>query len=185
MNHQLRNKLPAGMPATFVYALEDDPAPFNASVIRGRIINAVNAGPFVVNYAGHGAPRVWSSLQIMRYTPNSPATNDVINFTNSGGNLSLFLMLTCLNGFFADITDDSIAEGVMKLPTGGSPTTWASTGSTTPNIQEEMALVFFDLLGQGTYTRLGDATHAAKLNATSPEVPLTWAIIGDPALKIK
>ncbi len=185
MNHQLRNKLPAGMPATFVYALEDDPAPFNASVIRGRIINAVNAGPFVVNYAGHGAPRVWSSLQIMRYTPNSPATNDVINFTNSGGNLSLFLMLTCLNGFFADISDDSIAEGVMKLPTGGSPTTWASTGSTTPNIQEEMALVFFDLLGQGTYTRLGDATHAAKLSATSPEVPLTWAIIGDPALKIK
>jgi hypothetical protein len=185
MNHQLRNKLPVSMPATFVYALEDDPAPFNASVIRGRIINAVNAGPFLVNYAGHGAPRVWSSLQIMRYTPNSPATNDVINFTNSGGNLSLFLMLTCLNGFFVDLSDDSIAEGVMKLPTGGSPTTWSSTGSTTPNIQEEMALVFFDLLGQGTYTRLGDATHAAKLSATSPEVPLTWAIIGDPALKIK
>ncbi len=183
MNHQLRNELPAAMPATFVYALENPP--FNATDIRTKIINGVNAGPFLVNYAGHGAPRVWSSLQIMRYTPNAPATNDVINFTNSGSNLSIFLMLTCLNGFFADLSDDSIAEGVMKLPTGGSPTTWASTGSTTPNIQEEMALVFFDLLGQGTYTRLGDATHAAKLNATSPEVPLTWAIIGDPSLKIK
>jgi len=181
MNHLLRDELPAGMPATFVNAPDsNDPA-----VVRAQIVAGVNAGPFIVNYAGHGSTRVWSSRQLLRFTPNAPATNDLLGFNNSGSNLSLFLMLTCLNGYFVDPSDDSIAEGVVRLPTGGAPTSWASTGSTFPNIQQEMALVFFDLVGQGTYTRLGDATHAAKLNATSPEVPLTWAIIGDPALKIK
>jgi hypothetical protein len=182
MSHRLRDELPAAMPVTFVNAPDEG----NPAVIRQQIITAVNAGPLFANYAGHGSTRVWSSRQFLRFTPNAPATNDLLGLTNSAGDkLSVFLMLTCLNGYFVDPTDDSIAEGVVRISNGGAPTSWASTGSTTPNIQEEMADVFFQLLGQGTYQRLGDATHAAKLSATSPEVPLTWAIIGDPALKIK
>jgi hypothetical protein len=48
-----------------------------------------------------------------------------------------------------------------------------------------MATRFFHILGQGTYSRLGDAIKDSKQNAPNQEVPLTWVLLGDPALKIK
>jgi hypothetical protein len=180
MNHRLRLELPPEMPATFIFVGDNTPA-----VIRALIISDVNAGPFLVNYAGHGSTRVWSTKQVLRFTPGAPATNDLLGMNNGNDHLSIFLMLTCLNGFFADVSDDSLAEGLVKLPTGGAPTVWASSGSTTPDFQDAMATRFFHLLGQGTYDRLGDATHAAKLEPLSTDVSLTWTILGDPSLKIK
>jgi hypothetical protein len=181
MNHRLCGELPPTTNCIFVNVLENS----NIAVVRQHVIDEVNLGPFLTNYAGHGSTRVWSSKQLLRFTPSAPATNDLLAIHNANDKLSLILMLTCLNGFFVDTTDDSMAEGFLKLQTGGAPTTWASTGSTTPNIQEDMAAIFFHLLALGTHERLGDATREAKLSATSPEVPLTWEILGDPALKIR
>jgi hypothetical protein len=174
VNQNLRGELPPEMPVVFINR-GDDP---DITVIRARIITDINNGRFLVNYSGHGSTGVWSSSQMLRII-------DIPLMTNSGNKLSLFLMLTCLNGFFVDPSVDWMAEALVKAPNGGAVVSWASTGSTTPDIQEIMATRFFHILGQGTHNRLGDAIKESKENAPSMDVPLTWVLIGDPALKIK
>jgi hypothetical protein len=48
-----------------------------------------------------------------------------------------------------------------------------------------MATRFFHVLGLGTHARLGDAIKEAKQNAPDQDVPLTWALLGDPASRVK
>ncbi len=174
VNRSLRDELPKGTPVLFI-DLQIDTI---INDIRAQIIDGINGGRFIVNYTGHGAPGVWSSKQIFRMS-------DVPLLTNANDKLSMFFMLTCLNGYFVDPSNDWLAEALLKHPTGGAAVVWASTGSTTPDIQEIMATKFFHLLGQGTHARLGDAIKESKLNAPNPEIPLTWALFGDPALHIK
>jgi len=173
VNQNLRDELPPEMPAVFITRQDD----LDVAVVRAHIIAEINNGRFLVNYTGHGGTGVWSSSQMLRIS-------DIPLMTNTGSNLSLFLMLTCLNGFFVDPSVDWMAEALVKSP-NAAVVSWASTGSTTPDIQEVMATRFFHVLGQGTHTRLGDAIRESKLNAPTQDVPLTWVLIGDPALKIK
>ncbi len=189
-NRLLRAELPAPTPVAFIDFLETSDIP----TIRNQIVDDINAnnGRFIINYAGHGSIRVWSTSQIFRQVvvpqpppPNPPILSEVQRLTNSGNKTSLFLMLTCLNGYFTDLSQDNLAEALVKAPNGGAPTSWASTGETTANIQETMATRFFHIVGLGTHQRLGDAIRESKQNAPDPDVPRTWALIGDPALKIK
>jgi hypothetical protein len=174
VNRRLRDELPPSTPILYVDLLEDP----SINVIRTRIRDGVNGGRFIVNYTGHGAPGIWSTAQMLRII-------DVPAFTNNNGNLSLFTVFNCLNGVFTDPSIDWLSEILLKSPNGAASAVWSSTGSTTPDFQEIMSVRFYDTLGQGTYTRLGDGIRDAKLVTPSHDVTLTWVLLGDPALHIK
>lgn len=174
VNRLLAEELPKGTPVEYV----DRPENPDVTIVRTRLISEINEGYFIVNYTGHGSPALWSSSQMLRIT-------DVPQMVNSGDKLSMFFMLTCLNGSFTDPVNDWLAEAILKSPVGGAPVVWSSTGSTTPDIQQIMATRFFDLLGQGTHQRLGDAIRESKLEAPNPDIPLTWALFGDPSMNMK
>ena len=101
-------------------------------------------------------------------------------------NLSIYTMLTCLNGYFASTTNISLGEKLLFATNGGSAASWASTGTTTPDVQELMATRFYTQIGAGNITRLGDLILDAKTVVPGGrDVRLSWVLLGDPMLKVK
>lgn len=137
----------------------------------------MNSGKYVVNWAGHGLTGTWGSADFFNLFMAPQLTN-----TN---NLSIFTMLTCNNGQFQNTFNESLAEALLKA-NGGAVAAWASSGKTTPDVQEFMALRFYQQIGLGNITRLGDLIRDAKLNVTgATDARLTFLLIGDPMLKVR
>ena len=170
MSDRLRAKLPATMPATKVYR-------FSANA-QTTLINEMNTGKYIVNYSGHGTTGAWVS-------PSFFSNGNVPQLTNAN-NQSIFTMLTCLNGYFLNLTNVSLAESLVEATNGGAVAAWASTGLTTADIQELMATRFYDQLSMGNITRMGDLIRDAKTAIPGgSDVRLSWALIGDPMLKVR
>jgi len=173
---------PPGVPVTmlphgFPPPNQNDPDP-NAHT---RLMSALNAGPYIVNYAGHGTAGIWDSSSFF-------STSDVAALTNAP-NWSIYTMLTCLNGYFIRPrpTDDSIAEALLKAPNGGAVASWASSTDTTPDLQLLMGDRFYDMTANGDIPRLGDLVVDAKSFSLPPQtdVGFSWVLLADPALKVK
>jgi Peptidase family C25 len=82
--------------------------------------------------------------------------------------------------------NDSLSEMLIKYNNGGASMVWASTGLTTPDVQLVMASRFFNQIGAGSITRAGDLVKDAKTMVPGGlDVRLSWALIGDPMLKVR
>ena len=171
MSQRLSNQLPAGTPATFV---SDQDA--NA---QSTLITQMNSGKFLVNFSGHGALGSWVG-------PGFFSLNQVPQLTNID-HPSVFTMLTCLNGYFVlPNGGQSLAEYLLNWTGGGAAASWASSGTTTPDIQEIMATRFYQKVGAGQIQRLGDLIVDAKTVVPGGrDVRLSWVLIGDPMLKVR
>jgi len=147
-----------------------------------EIRNAVNTpgGKYILNYTGHGALAFWSRETFFD-------VDHVPDLTNASHPL-LVTSLTCLNGYFmADQPSNiSFAEAMLISNTGGSVGVWASTGKTTPDVQEIMAKRFYLKIGEGNIQRIGDLINDAKAQVPAGvDVRLSWALLGDPMLKVR
>ena len=95
-------------------------------------------------------------------------------------------MLTCYNGLFIRPNADSLSERLQNSPTGGSVVSWASTTETTPDVQSVMAERFYEQLGLGNITRIGDLVRDAKIVVPGgSNVRFSWVLLGDPMLKVR
>ena len=98
-------------------------------------------------------------------------------------------MLTCLNGYFIGyngLNDDSIGELLLRTPNGGGPASWASTGLTTADVQMTMGRRFIQQIGLGNIPRMGDLIRDAKfVIPAGADVRFSWALFGDPMLKVR
>jgi len=170
MSYLLRNELPPSMPANFIDR--------GTAGSQALLIDDLNTGKYLVNYSGHGSAGVWASSTFF-------SLNNVSQLTNTT-NQSLFIMLTCLNGYFLRPINDSLSEGLLKSDSGGAVATWASTGLTTPDIQLIMGQRFYRQLSDGQIPRMGDLIKDAK-NVLPPnaDVRLSWVLLGDPMLKVR
>jgi len=136
-------------------------------------------GKYVVNYSGHGSVVAWTGSAFF--------SNNQVSQLNNADDLSIFTMLTCLNGYFVDPAGNGLAETLMHRVGGGAVATWSSTGETTPDVQEILATKFYNELGNvPELDRMGDLVRSAKTAVqSSPDVRLSWTLLGDPALKVK
>ena len=166
----VKGLLPAGVIAQEVFRgrMDDQAA-------RQQILAAASRGPKVVNYLGHGSVGTWRG--------NLLTSSDAAALQNSEGP-SLFVMMTCLNGFFHDPYGDSLAESLMKCERGGAVAAWASSALTTPGGQSAINRRLYQLLFAGSLT-LGEAAMRAKLATSDADIRRTWILFGDPMLKIK
>jgi hypothetical protein len=168
----LGGQLPAGMPVQIVNRGTQD-----ANTVRSQIIGNLNQGPQVVNYFGHGSVGLWTGAGLL-------TTGDAANLQN-GNRLPLFTMMTCLNGYFHDVSGDSLAEALLKAPNGGAVAVWASSGQTNMEGQLQVAGPLYQLLFGGQAMTLGDAVRGAK-NATGDQgVRRSWIFFGDPTQRIR
>jgi len=97
-------------------------------------------------------------------------------------------MMTCLNGYFQDVSLDSLAESLMKAERGGAVAVWASSGLTVPSGQSALDQQIFRSLfnGDDGETRtLGEITSRAKAAVYDLDVRRTWILFGDPTTRIR
>jgi len=144
---------------------------------RMQLLEGLNRGPALVNYMGHGSVDLWNG-SLLR-------SADVASLTNKQS-LSLFVAMTCLNGYFQDPSLDSLAESLLKSEQGGAVAVWASSGMTTTDKQAVIDQQFFRLLfGGDLRLTLGEATLKAKAASGDDDVRSTWILFGDPSMKRK
>ena len=153
---------------------------------QNNFINAVNSttGKYVVNYAGHGTISSWVNQNFFG-TFNFIGA-DGFPQVNNVNKESIFTMLTCLNGYFIQPNATGLAEVALHHQNGGAVASWASTGKTTPDVQLVLALRFYSQLSAGNITRIGDLIRDAKTQVPGGrDVLLSWALMGDPMLKVR
>ncbi|HEX8367559.1 MAG TPA: C25 family cysteine peptidase [Pyrinomonadaceae bacterium] len=163
--------LPPGIPKMFVNRGDAD--------ARATLMNSINSGKYIVNYSGHGTFGAWAG--------NFFSRTDVPLMTNTNTNQTIFTLLTCLNGYYVDAFSDGLAEVLVKKSEGGAVVAWASSGETTPDVQEIMATRFFQQIGNNSaLPRIGDLANDAKtVIGGGRDVRLSWVLLGDPTMKVK
>ena len=149
----------------------------NDDVMRGLIVDALDEGPMIVNYYGHGSVRVWTGAGLL--------DSDLAGNLTNTNRLSLYVMMTCLNGYTHDAFVDSLGEAVLKAHNGGAVAVWASSGFTESQPQFEMNSEFYRLLFGDQSLRLGEAARRAKGAISDQDVRRTWMLFGDPAMRMR
>jgi hypothetical protein len=173
-NNQVRALLPQDLSITMVNRREN-----SAEQVRSEVIGGINAGPLLVNYAGHGSSDIWTGAGILNSTDAAALSN--------GNRLPLFVIMTCLNGRFHDPFRETLSEALMRADQGGAIAVWASSGLTEPDAQSAMDQQLMRLLfaGGGQSPTLGDAVRGAKAATTNVDVRRTWILFGDPTMRIR
>lgn len=148
---------------------------------RDKLVESLSRGQMIVNYTGHGSADMWRGQLL--------SSADARRLTN-GDRLPLFVIMTCLNGYFHDAAVDSLAESLMKAERGGAVAVWASSAMTVPNAQAMMnqelyRLIFAPNSSSAQSLTLGEAIARAKASVTDADLRGTWILFGDPTMKLK
>jgi hypothetical protein len=143
---------------------------------RDAVVAQLDLGQTLANYFGHGSVSLWRG--------NVLTSTDAAALRNT--RFPLVVSMTCLNGFFQDPREASIAEALLDAP-GGAVAVWASSGLTESASQVLIDEALLRLLfpRYGAAQTLGDATRAAKAATTDMDVRTTWILFGDPSAKLK
>jgi hypothetical protein len=142
---------------------------------RSEVLAGLGAGCLAVNYLGHGSVGVWSgNVLTAKDAPSLSATHPTV-----------FVLMTCLNGFYHDLYTESLAEALLlHSGPGGASAVWASTGLSEPQWQADLNREFLKGLFQESLT-LGEAALKAKTLVPDSDVRATWTLFGDPAMKVR
>jgi hypothetical protein len=170
LNVQLSSLLPGSMSVEEVTRGTADDA-----AVKSQLIGAINRGQTIVNYNGHGSVDQWRADLL--------ANADAAGLTNSQ-RLALFVMMTCMNGYFNDPALDSLAEALMRA-SGGAAAVWASTAQCEPVGQGMMNEELYRQLFNGENLTMGEATARAKRAVADPDIKRTWILFGDPASRLR
>ncbi|MFA6956956.1 MAG: C25 family cysteine peptidase [Thermoanaerobaculia bacterium] len=164
----IRNTIPAGI-ATEQFSI-------TSASDRPRLLAALRSSPLIVNYVGHGSIEGWSNTSILR-------SQDVASLAGSGS-VPFFVMMDCLNAYFADVYSNSLGEALLKAPNGGAIAVWASTALSDPPPQVEINMALYRLLAANPSITIGELVSRAKAATTDHEVRTTWMLLGDPTMKL-
>lgn len=168
---QLRSLLPVATPVRAINRNEG-----TTEAVRARIIEAINQGPLLVNYLGHGSVDLWTGEGLLRAADASALQNRTA--------LSFFTLMTCLNGYFQDPVLESLAEALLKAQGGGAVAVWASSGMTEPAPQMILNQELYRHLFSGQVMTLGEAIIAAKTAVFNRDLRQSWVLLGDPAMSL-
>ena len=163
--------LPSGITQTPIYRS----AYGNDDLASQALLSALDRGPLLVNYFGHGSVGIWQGDLLV--------SEDGPTLAN-GLRLPLFLNMTCLNGYFQDLTE-SLAEALLKAPNGGAVAVWASSVLTEPEGQVLMDKEFLRLLFNGESITIGEAAARAKAATEDLDVRKSWILFGDPTTRLR
>lgn len=155
---------------------------------KAELITSINEGPLLVSYLGHGAENQWG-LGVGGFFKNSDAealTND---------KLPIMMGFGCRNTYFynSDLSEISLAEKLVLNPQGGAIAFFGSTTFTGPAAQEKLATSLINELGRRSKTsqvgtRIGEwalsSYNVMGSNIYEKDMIMSWALIGDPTLKI-
>jgi hypothetical protein len=151
------------------------------------IINEWNKGALIINYTGHGNPRVWTHEQIFTRETTIP-------LLSNKGKYPFVVAATCNFGQFDNIGTQSSAEVLVNKKESGAIAVFAATRAVYAFSNAVLNVTLYQKMfetgtnGKLKYKRFGDAVYAAKFALKST----TWQdenqnrffLMGDPALTI-
>ena len=175
-NEMLWELIPPTIPVEAI-----DRGQMTSETAKSQLIASLDRGPALVNYAGHGSVNLWRGNFL---------TSDDAAELNNGERLSLFVTMTCLNGYFHDAALESLAEALLHATGGGAVAVWAPSGMTGPISQAAMnqelfRWLFVESSSTGEPFRLGEVIRRAKAGVSDQDVQRTWILLGDPTLLVK
>jgi hypothetical protein len=153
----------------------------NINVVRAQLVDSINQGPMIVNYAGHGTVDAWTGASLF----TDPDALALTNGTANANRLPFVVMMTCLTGYYNDPSLDSLSESLMKAPNGGSVAVWASSGLTVPSGQALANQSLYQSIYSTPSLTLGEAIQRAKAATPDNDVRLTWTLFGDPSMNLR
>ena len=168
---ELRSLIPPSLRITQV-----NRGPVDAEKARSSLFEALDRKQFLVNYTGHGSVNQWRA--------NLLTNADALALQNE--HLPMFVMMTCLNGYFNDPALDSLGESLLKAEGGGAVAVWASSGMTLPTDQAVINQELYRLIFFGDRSlMLGEAIMRSKARVTDMDIRRTWVLFGDPTMRLK
>ncbi len=173
-NTELGALLPQGTPVQEILRGQ-----LNDEATRLEVMASLNQGPGVVNYLGHGSVNLWRGNLL---------TSEEAAALHNGSDLSLYVMMTCLNGYFQAPGVDSLGESLLKAEQGGAAAVWASSSMTGPEGQFVLNQALFGSLfgdGEDQPRTLGEAIQAAKRVVSEQGVRGSWVLLGDPTMSVR
>jgi hypothetical protein len=165
----------AGYTTTRVYLANATPAQ-----ARQQIIDTLNGGVGLFNYAGHGGADVLADEAIF-------SSADVASLVN-GARLPILLAFTCVVGNGSYPGYDSLAEAMLWRDGGGAVAAFAPSALSEDAFANKLNLALVkSLVGPGASPSLGEAANAALTSLAQQGGPRymidIYSVIGDPALR--
>lgn len=154
------------------------------------VIDAINGGSLLVNYAGHGAVNFWGGWNASDNQKIFSGSN--VNSLTNANRLSIATVANCLSGFFAlpasANRNTSMAESLL-LSNNGSVAVLAPTGLDYPSGHRVLMNEFYDQIFQDDHYAMGQAVTGAKVatfgqNKFYEELVETFILFGDPAVRL-
>ena len=173
----INNYLAADITPERIYLGDTHP---DAESANAAIIDAVNSGAWMVQYAGHGATSRWSHEQIW--------TLDDIPSLQNASDLPIVMTFNCLDGYFVYPQEENyaIAEVMNRYPNGGSVAAISPTGLGFTNDQHRYRQILMEEIFDQQQPTLGQAllaTNHRYYDERGPHYMVdTMTIFGDPAL---
>ncbi len=181
-----KNNLPLSMQQRKIY-LPDYPT---ENVPGGRrkprctedILNSVNVGgTLLLNWYGHGNPRVWSHEEVLDRDVTIPK---MLNYDK----LFFLTAATCDYGRFDSPEVQSGAEEMVINDKGGGIGCFSSSRLVYAGENEYINELFYNTLftkdeSDGRYNTIGEVMYKVKQEATSLNDQKYW-LLGDPALRL-
>ncbi|MFY9609928.1 MAG: C25 family cysteine peptidase [Blastocatellia bacterium] len=147
---------------------------------KSRVLDSIRRGKRIVSYFGHGSVDTWRGAIL---------TSSDMNEMAKANSHSLYLLITCLNGYFQDPGLDSLAESLLKTERGGAAAVWASSGMCGADQQLVINLAMFRLIFDGGSSTepltLGEAVSRAKAATGESDVRQTYLLLGDPSARLR
>ena len=182
MNEEAAALIPEAMADPFRGYLNDYAA---TAFLTDDIIDTVNDGVLMVNYAGHGATQVLAEEHIFD-------AGDVAALTNTD-RLPFFVSMACEAGFFAYPETwffPSLAEALLRSD-AGAIAAFMPSGMTATDGQQVLDAALFEAIFKKDIRTLGPAITDAKQtllangDAYFEQVSDTFLLFGDPATTLK
>lgn len=155
--------------------------------VNAAIINAINQGTLVVNFTGHGNPRVWTHEQVFVRETDFPA------LTNRGKYFFL-VAATCNYSLLDMIHEQSGGEQLMTQPDAGAIGVLSATRPVFAGDNFSLNETVYDYLfqrdnaGNLLQQRAGDVMYKTKQIHFGPgstaDNDRKFFLLGDPALRI-
>ncbi|MDD8017280.1 MAG: type IX secretion system sortase PorU [Bacteroidota bacterium] len=146
---------------------------------RLAIIDQVNQGTLVLNFTGHGNPKVWAHESILTY-------DDVKTQFFNNAKLTFIVAATCDWGRFDEAGEQSSAEEVVVNRKGGAVGVFSATRAVYSDFNAETNQKFYsNLFGSNQSLPLGDVTMLTKNAIVSNDInKQKYFLLGDPTMRL-
>ncbi|MBI4428832.1 MAG: type IX secretion system sortase PorU [Ignavibacteriales bacterium] len=144
------------------------------------IVNAFNAGSLVINYTGHGNPKLWAHEAVFT------REGDISQLTNKD-KLTFVVAATCNYAQYDDPLDQSSGEILLVKEQGGAIGVVSATRPVYSDQNSTLNNTYYSHLFQrdtlGRPARLGDAMRQTKQSLTDIN-DIKYNLFADPTLRL-